>query len=406
MALTIHQQPQYITPAYNDVIVLASSTNYLSGDFRYIAEIKDPSNNTLAKLKTPLIYGSNKGVVNAQRILESYVSYDFDVENSCQFQCPDQNSLFQYEIEMGEEWSSTEYLNITSINGWVMNAAMNRRNYSGYVSGDWIMDTGRSAKFLTNQRSKRIRLNQWDWIYFISYYTLVPYSIYFFRYKSYDASGLLKTVDVAYSGDAISGNTYRIYKIPSGRNIAEIDSGEIMAGTAPIIHAAATYYTIEVYDTASTKISETYTQYLKDDCTRFDSVNIYYLNPMGGFDSFMFDKVKNETYRPERKQMKRQTYELNGTTYENNIDKHALVNYDTTETQTIVLNSDWVNDAESIALHELISSPVVFMQISGDSFYTPVTVENDNWEQKETTVEELFNCTLTVKLDSERLQRG
>ncbi len=407
MAITVHQQPTLVTPAYNDILCLLSSTNYLSGDFRYVAEIKTSGGTTIAKLKTPVIYGTDKGVVNAKRILESYVTYDFDVTNTLNGTCPNQSSLMKYEIEIGEEWDGTEYLNQTSINAWIFNGAFSRRNYSTYVSGEWVMNSGTSSKFLTNQRSKRVKVNQWDWLYFIAYNNPLPFFATFVRYKSYDASGLLKTVDVTYTAAAeITTGEYGINKVPSGRNIANIDSGEITAGTMPIIHAAATYYTIEVYDNSNAKISETYTIYLNEDCTRYDSVNIYYLNPMGGFDSFMFNKVRNDTYQPNRKQMKRQTYELSGMSYAKNINKHEIVNYDTTERQTVVLNSDWINDAESIAMHELISSPVVFMQVSGESYYTPVTVSNDNWDQKETAVEGLFNVTLTVQLDSERLQRG
>lgn len=407
MALTVLSEPFNVSPAYNDLIVMVNSTDTASAGFKFIGEVKNSGGTTLAKLKAPVLYGETAGVFNIQRIIESYVGYDFDLENTCASTLPNQASIFKYKIELGQGNSTTEYTNLTTITNWAWNAAMTRRNFSTMASGDFLIEsTASTAKFLTTQRSKRIKLNQWDWLYYLHKYNPAPFSVAFARYKSYNAAGsLLKTVDITI-GTIVSADLYAVGKVPSGRNVNSITGGEIMAGTAPVIHAAATYYTIALYDNANVKVTEEYTINLNDDCSRFDSYNIYYLNPMGGFDSFMFDKVKKNSFEPTRRPMKRNIYAKSSNNYAPDLTKHQFVNYDTTETETMVLNSDWITDAESVAMHELIASPIVFLHKYGDTYYTPVTLLTNKWEEKQTNFEQLFNCQIEIRLDSERVQRG
>ena len=404
MSFSIIQQPIAVSPAYNDRIFLANSSNSSSGSYLYVAEIKNGAGTTLAKLKTPVIFGSAYGVFNVQRILEAYINYDFDILDTCDSTCPEQNSVFKYEVEFGEDISGTETLNITSISQWVWGAAMTRRNFATFSSGEWVIKPGNTAQFLTNRRGKNIRATQSDWLYYLHYYNPLPYYVDFARYKSYNAAGsLLKTTDVQIVTDPIGPDIYAIGKVPSGRNIANIDAGEILAGTMPIIHAAAAYYTISIYDNSNVLSTEEYRIDLVDSCTQFRDIDIYYLNPMGGFDSFQFDLYNTSTFSPNRKTMKRNVYELTGTNYEYNLTKHSKVNYETTEKKTSVLNSDWLSVLEVEAMHELISSPIVFMRDGAD--YIPVNVINSEWKQD--SYEALVSCELTIEFaEVERVQRG
>lgn len=399
MSFTLLQQPQPVSPAYNDLIFLCDSSNATSGSYNYIADVKNGSGTTLAKLKVPIIYGSDYGVFNIQRILESYVTYDFDLTGN--FEDLTQNSLFKYEVEFGDDISGTETTNITSITQWVWNAAMTRKDFSTFSSGDWIITDGATAKFLTNRRSKRIRLGQDDWLYYIHYFNPLPFAVTTAKYRGYTSAGvLLSTVEFTITS-GIAGVNYQIAKVPSGRNAAAITATP-SSGSLPAVHAAASYFTVTLYDDGGTAVTEAYRINLLDECTQHEPIDIYYLNPLGGFDSICFDLVRSDKFTPTRKQMKRQLYELSGTTYEYNRHKHGVANYDTTEKQTVTLNSDWLDSDEVQIMHELISSPVVFMRDGSD--YIPVTVLNSDWNQD--LNENLVSCELIVELDSERLQRG
>lgn len=398
--MVVLQSPQSISPAYNDHIYLVESTHTASADFKFIAEVKD-AGTTIAKLKVPVLNGTDKGVFNVQRIIESYLSYDFDLSNTLSYFNPG-NSIFPYEVEFGEEYLGTEYLNQTSVERVGFNGGMTRRDFSTYASGEWVLHNGGTSKFLTTQRRRRIRRAQWDWLYFIE----APQGLAFFpayaEYKSYSAGGtLLKTVTVTYVTGGTNGE-YFMGKVPSGRNTSEI--GSVLSGTLPVVHADAAYYTVAIYDDSDVKLTEEYRLDLVDDCTRYDEINLWYLNPMGGFDSFMFNMVNRATFDTMRKQMRRQGYELSGDTYEYNLSRHGLTNYDTKETKKVLLNSDWLNDQESDAMHELVSSPVVFIQLPDEEFYTPVVVNTTTWERKNENTDGLIQAQIEIQFEMERRQ--
>lgn len=400
--LTILQQPEDISPAHNDLIFLVESTNYASAGFQFIAEVKD-NGTVIAKLKADLLPGTDKGVFNVTRIIESYVDYDFDLSNSLAYFSPD--GLFEYEVEFGDRYLDTEYLDQTSVMNWAFNGSMTRKDFSTYASGEWVLHSGgTTTKFLTNQRRRNIREGQWDWLYFIEQPAGLSFFPAYAEYKSYSASGtLLKTVTVTYATGATSGD-YFLGKVPSGRNTSEI--GSVLSGTLPVIDALAAYYTISIYDDSDNRLTEEYRVDLIDGCSRYDSITVWYLNPMGGFDSFLFNMVNRVNYDTQKKQMRRQLYELSGDAYLPNLQKHGLANYDTRETKRITLNSDWINDQEANAIHELIASPVVFVQLDGETDYTPVTVTNTTWEEKNENTDGLFNAQIDILFEMERRQNA
>lgn len=400
--LTILQQPEDISPAHNDLIFLVESTNYASAGFQFIAEIKD-NGTVIEKIKADLLPGQDKGVFNIKRIIESYVGYDFDLSNSLTYFNPD--GLFEYEVEFGERYLGTEYLDQTSVINWAFNGSMTRKDFSTYASGEWVLHSGgTNTKFLTNQRRRNIREEQWDWLYFIEKPAGLSFFPAYAEYKSYSSSGtLLKTVTVTYATGATSGD-YFLGKVPSGRNTSEIIS--VLSGTLPVVDTLAAYYTISIYDDSDNRLTEEYRVDLIDGCSRYDEITVWYLNPMGGFDSFVFNMVNRVNYDTQKKQMRRQLYELSGDTYLPNLQKHGLANYDTRETKRMTLNSDWINDQESNAIHELIASPVVFVQLAGETDYTPVTVINSTWEEKNENTDGLFNCQIEILFEMERRQNA
>ena len=121
MALSITQQPNNYAPAFNDtnfVITESSGGIYTKDNFKFIADVKVAAT-TVAKLKAPIYFGStNKGVFNIGRILESYVTNNWEFTDTSPSGCV--NSFSDYEVEFGYEYSNsptgtiTEYLDLTS----------------------------------------------------------------------------------------------------------------------------------------------------------------------------------------------------------------------------------------------------------------------------------------------------
>ena len=350
MALSITQQPNEYAPAYNDtnfVITESSGGIYTKDNFKFIAEVKQ-STTSLAKLKAPIYYGSvNKGVFNIGRILENYVSFDWNFNDSAASGCT--NSIMDYSVEFGYEYSAsatgsvTEYTNLTSATGSVWNASLNPIDLVNYA-GQYTMDG--DGLFLTPIRSKTIHRTQKDWLYAIrntATTALVTYS---------DAS--TQTINLP---------STKVVRIPSGSQLT--------------IPGAATYYDIQL-KLGGTVLSETYRVNLIDECSKYDTTDLFFLNSLGGFDSFRFNRVRRDNYDIQRKQFKSNPYTL-GATYGYTTSALKQKTYDTNMTHKVKMFSNWITEAESEWLLDLFTSPVVYAY---DGTLVAVNIDATTYEVK------------------------
>ncbi len=103
MAISIIQQPQDLTPAYNQNIWVFDSTNKNFKGFRYNINIYESVTNThIANLKVAPEPNTGYGYVDISKILSTQVSYDYDTTGSYKINAP--NSFFQYYIAVNEEY--------------------------------------------------------------------------------------------------------------------------------------------------------------------------------------------------------------------------------------------------------------------------------------------------------------
>jgi hypothetical protein len=372
VALSITQQPNQYAPAYNDtnfVITESSGGIYTKDNFKFIAEVKQ-STTSLAKLKAPIYYGStNKGVFNIGRILENYVSYDWNYNDSLASGCT--NSIMDYKVEFGYEYSATatgsvvEYTNLTSATGSVWNASLSEIDLVNYT-GQYTMDG--DGLFLTPFRNKRIYRNQKDWLYAIrntATSAVVTYS---------DASTQTLTLPVS-----------NVVRIPSGSQLT--------------IPSGATYYDI-VLKNGGTTLSETYRVTIIDECSKYDTTDLFFLNSLGGFDSFRFNKVRRDTYDIQRKQFKSNPYTL-GASYGYQTSSFKSKTYDTNLTHKVKMFSNWITEEQSQWLLDLVSSPVVFAY---DGTLVAVNIDANSYEVKKHIQDNAFFVELdvTYSLDSKR----
>jgi len=369
VALSITQQPNEYAPAYNDtnfVVTESSGGIYTKDNFKFIAEVKQ-STTSLAKLKAPIYYGStNKGVFNIGRILENYVTYDWNFNDSAASGCT--NSIMDYKVEFGYEYSAsatgsvTEYTNLTSATGSVWNAALNPIDLVNYA-GQYTMDG--DGLFLTPIRSKTIHRTQKDWLYAIrntATTALVTYS---------DAS--TQTINLP---------STKVVRIPSGSQLT--------------IPGAATYYDIQL-KLGATVLSETYRVNLIDECSKYDTTDLFFLNSLGGFDSFRFNRVRRDNYDIQRKQFKSNPYTL-GATYGYTTSSFKQKTYDTNMTHKVKMFSNWITEAESEWLLDLFTSPVVYAY---DGTLVAVNIDATTYEVKKHIQDNAFFIELDMSYSFE-----
>ncbi len=352
--ITITQNPKQFAPVYNDMQVVASSTNTAQASFSFIFEVYDAANTTL--LSTQRIapeYQYGFGLLNVSRILESYISTDFFANLTGDIKSND-NSHDGYTVRVGEEYdvsgTLTQFLDLANISDFYFNGSILQKDWINFAITNYELN-GVTKKFLTDSPSL-LKTSLTDLGYTSMYNATAGNKVV---YKAYDVAGvLLSTSEID-----ISAITDKIISFPSAPE--SINNVTLTTGTQPVITSTVKTYTIEMQNAASTTISETKT-YEVETCNKG---RIHFLNDLGGFDSFNFKTTKDawkfekEFYKQDPKRI-----QSDGSFVWSNKDREH-VQYYTNRKQTIKLVSDWITEEESEWLREMFSSPEIYIEREG-----------------------------------------
>ena len=376
MALTAtHQVSGVYQPSNNDNlwVIEESSTGITSNfNFKFLCDVKNTSGTLLSRLKVPIYFGSgNKGVVNISKVLSAYTNYDWDFNDSAASGCT--NSAFDYNLSFGYEYStgatsdiqvSTGVTNVTGNTVW--NAALHPLDFLNYSQDEYLMASGSTANFLTSLTSKRIYADQKEWLYALH-------------------NSNIGYLDIAFSAGGttqVSGTSDDITRFPIGTNIP---SG-IPSGT--------TSYTITPKASGGNTIGAVFTIYIDDRCSKYNSVDVFFLNKYGAVESFRFNRLRRDNFTTTRNTYRKNPYKLTGSSYNFDNLTHSKSDYYNEQTQITTLNSDFITETEAVWLKQLINSPRVWMY---DTQLIPINVSTSEYEQKYHVNDKVFNLTLEVE---------
>lgn len=380
MAITIETEPNDLCPAYSDIAYVVSSTNYAQANFKFIAVVKNASGTILAKLKAPIFHGTtDKGVFNLSRILQNYVTYNFSKTITTTSKCND--SYYEYSVEFGEEYGGTEYLNLVSNTGkYVWNGLYSL--YAGELISDYKITIPLSSftpKFLTRVRTRRVTRSQFDFLYFLRGNTNCTPKI-----LAYNAAGtLIATSVINNTFTNTSDKSQYLLRFGAGvANLNTLTAGQLTSGTpGSVIPTGTAYYTIQIVDAIGEPGSELYRFDVIEECSKYTPQYLYFLNPLGGFESVRCSMASKDKYSISRKQFKRNNYRLvAGNTYLYDYDKHGITNYAVEKTKEVTLNTNFLNETEFEWLQDLIASPVVFYGNSAAAYPIPVNITDTSYE--------------------------
>lgn len=382
MALTIYQTPQEYSPAYNYLNYTADSS---ITDVKYtnIVMVLYPTsiNFVLKYLPRPdhLLYS------DVHPIIEGFLSHDFlfNLPTDLINRCP--NSWVKYKCNISENSSTT-----SGSNKYAFNALLNYDEFVDYNQSDYLLSSGEvGKKFLTNSpREIEVRLDQ---RYYLGIMTrLYPSYVTFnqFDIKTYDANGnllILAGVVNSYTSNANDGNGFLNLSVGPA-DINNLNPNTITEDTA--------YYTIQVYG-ISDYTTELFTFRLNHKCTEYQVFQLFFLNRLGRFDAFSFTQANQKFNNYEKSNYKQYTGQMvNNQWTRYNYDR-GITQFNTLNTETRLLNSDWITEEQSLWLEELISSPVIYLW-DGSKFFS-VNIQETSYEQKFYNNAQLFNLQLTVE---------
>ena len=134
MALVTQAAPQVLTPAYNPVKYIYSSSNVSLQGFKFIFDIYESgTTNKIAEYRVLPTYGTGFGEIDLSKLLQAQVSYDLNLTNTSAYNAT--NSHYKYDVHVGEEYlTTTTYTNNLTASG--LNVQINVANT--FLVGDQI----------------------------------------------------------------------------------------------------------------------------------------------------------------------------------------------------------------------------------------------------------------------------
>jgi len=252
-------------------------------------------------------------------------------------------------------------LNQASASGSIWNAALNPYDF---VSFDIDTYTDSSRKFLTSIRSQSIHRTQKAWLYALR--------------------GVATNLRIVYS-DA----TTSTYNLPNVRMV------RIPVNLAT--PSGATYFDCYLRDVDGVQISESYRFYIKDECSKYETYDLFWLNRLGGFDSFRFNRVSKTSHEITRQMYRQNPYTLNNNaaSWTYSTDSFSNTQFYGESKEKLTLFSNWITDTESVWLRELVESPVVY--IWDGSILRSCNVTNNTYEEKKWINDKMFNLQLDLE---------
>lgn len=416
MAITIDKRAPLHTMVYNPAFWVVRSTNTAQANFRFVMDVyitgQTFAGQNYIRLKVPTDPVQNKGVFEPNAILERYLTYDLDIAAAGTEAIKQADgSVIQYQLKFGEEYGPSSAVVVTpdlavSALSYAYNGCIDPLDYIDFIntSGAIYLNPATTTKrFLTNDPRKatspycQVRSSENCWLQILNDQNTVGNSSSRAHYEFYDSTFTVLNATVIINNNfrLLSNIADRRLIVPTGYNIDQIASADIISGTLPQVSSASNvFWKVWMTDTANTQTSEIFIFQKDSSCATSDVYRLHFMNEHGAFDSFSFTKAhKFETDIKERKKYMKPLGKFiaaNNYMYEAT-DQQDVIFY-TELKDTITIHSDWISESISKWLEELVTSPTVF-------------VENVTWSSTTSNIT-LVPVSLTLEKKYERKQRA
>jgi len=243
-----------------------------------------------------------------------------------------------------------------------------------------LVNTSTNSKFLTNYIGyKPIKLNEIETQNFmidtpgLSAYNLVL--------NTYDSTN---TLVQTYTQSITLTSTLKYFTIPVGTE------NLISTYSDLTLFNGINRYDLSIWR-SGTRRSEYIYRKIDNTCSLYPSVRIVFLNRMGGYDYWTFDRDNKKTVnvnRTEYKKVLRPNY---------GIGERGQTTLSQDVQYTFSLNSNWISESDYGYLEELVTSPNVYIAESNGNL-TPINITDTSYQIKTQLRDKLFNLTINYKL--------
>ena len=347
MAITIIEQPQSHTPIYNDMVVLLTSNLTSNPKFLFGLDVTIGLEGTgdiyLGRLKTPSVTDffanvNNVGFLNLKELIKN--SGFFATKSASAFK----NISHLIKLVPGEEYAAsasgvaTYYPSSANINYIGFNGALRLDEFRQFVPTDLINTTTIAASsgigqyilssYTEPKNILRSTLNELSFL--CNEGTNTRALITYYNVNTLISTQLI-TLNTINSTDVTVNASYNSLAVPTN----------------------TTRYTVALERISNgNDLSPTYSYNLLDACSKYPTLNVYFQNKYGAYDSFIFNKKSTKQDTINRKTYQKQDrYISNYNSYD-----PAIRTYDSEIKTKHTLSTDWITEDEMTWLSELVES--------------------------------------------------
>ena len=388
MAIIIQQEPGLFTSASNPVIYTFESDETAQANFSYIVELY--IDGSLHSTHQVFPQSAELAKFNASEAVRSTLSSPLITNFSL---TTDYNmAISTIYIIVSEKYGTPPaiQLNAQSNKSFVFNGALRHPEWINFSWKDYNVSTDNpltpGVLFLTSwprARKAFCGLNERMFLGFISNDTSFDV-----QFSLYDSIGTLIATDTV---------------APTFNNLTVVDCSPSIITTNTIITLGdfllAAYYHVEVRGTGvgiEDGSSETFIIYIDNECHRYPTKRLHWLNKFGVWDSFTFTLVSTDSTKVSSTGYSRESGVWDGSNYIYPLYQGQATTYAKTAKDTLILNSDWINEeVQQWLVRELYESPNVYLEQGYE--FEPVNVVNSGYQFKQRRINGLIQEVVEIE---------
>ena len=226
---------------------------------------------------------------------------------------------------------------------------------------------------------------------------------------TYSANGNLEgifNIDNTYSTTS-DANKFLTMSVGADSLNNTTDVTSVAFGSLPIIKTTTSYYQIRVVDSVSSTTSSIYTFNIDNECNSYTNYQLIYQDALGSFIPINFDMVSKRTVSNSKKQYSKNygSYNSVAATYGWASSERGRTVIDTDITEKIDIQTNWVDDATSEKVKDLLLSPVVY-HLDGTNLRA-INIKTSSLEVKNKKINKTFNYKIAFEYaNKDTRQRG
>jgi hypothetical protein len=373
--------------AHNFIPYTISSDNTSQPNFNFVIDVNETggASNPLARLIYPKQPSVNTLTFDVGSVLKNYVSYDA-LNVSATVIAANTNSRVNYYCEFRELYDVSGIPTLSNVlvsdpttpSSTVYNVASNAvfdfEDYSALAYANCNV-SGFGFLNATLTENEEIDLDQYRVLTFL------------------DPNRVVTNVKVTANG---IGPTTIPVTLTSNNFLFNINAGKFLFDTAGAI---TTPSTIVVQVLAGSTVLGTKTYQSPTSCSQYETVRLHWLNKLGGFEAYNFNKSSKKSENINRKQFKA-PLQIGYSKSE-----RLKTNYNTTIEDSIQVNSDWISDELAEYFEQLMTSPVIYLERSATDLIA-VNITNTNYQTKKfMDNRQMFNISFDIEYTYNRYRQ-